>query len=195
MAVLSGVCPSGQRERSVKPPAQPTEVRILPPPLRLPGARTARCHTRPIRERRWDIDERGHGVGDARTFVPGISELVEAMETSDWVAEDADAHLLPHLRRACESLPLELVDAVTTDDAVFEIHVAWTGPKNRAVEVRQAIYALIGSIAESATYIRQRDRDAGKLEFDVVTGMLASDTDFASHGHTLRIHVRDMSTE
>src|SRR5262245_47115811 len=27
-----GVCPSGQRERAVNPSAQPTEVRILPPP-------------------------------------------------------------------------------------------------------------------------------------------------------------------
>src|SRR5205823_8040326 len=30
---LQGVCPSGQRERAVNPSAQPTEVRILPPPL------------------------------------------------------------------------------------------------------------------------------------------------------------------
>ena len=30
-----GVCPSGQRERAVNPSAQPTEVRILPPPLSL----------------------------------------------------------------------------------------------------------------------------------------------------------------
>src|SRR5207253_9990319 len=34
-----GVCPSGQRERAVNPSAQPTEVRILPPPLR----REVRC--------------------------------------------------------------------------------------------------------------------------------------------------------
>jgi class 3 adenylate cyclase len=34
MAVLPGVCPSGQRERAVNPSAQPTEVRILPPPFR-----------------------------------------------------------------------------------------------------------------------------------------------------------------
>jgi hypothetical protein len=27
------VCPSGQRERAVNPSAQPTEVRILPPPF------------------------------------------------------------------------------------------------------------------------------------------------------------------
>src|SRR4029077_13510034 len=32
-AALPGVCPSGQRERAVNPSAQPTEVRILPPPL------------------------------------------------------------------------------------------------------------------------------------------------------------------
>src|SRR6185437_9087652 len=32
-ATLEGVCPSGQRERAVNPSAQPTEVRILPPPL------------------------------------------------------------------------------------------------------------------------------------------------------------------
>lgn len=115
------------------------------------------------------------------------------MESSDWVAEDADAHLLPHLRRACGSLALELVKAVTTADAVFEIQVAWAGPKNRAADVREAVFTLIGSIAESATYIRQRE-ERGDLVFDVVTGMLASDTDFASHGHTLRIHVREAST-
>ena len=33
MRALPGVCPSGQRERAVNPSAQPTEVRILPPPL------------------------------------------------------------------------------------------------------------------------------------------------------------------
>src|SRR5436189_2089957 len=36
-APLKGVCPSGQRERAVNPSAQPTEVRILPPPFRKPG--------------------------------------------------------------------------------------------------------------------------------------------------------------
>ena len=32
-ALPPGVCPSGQRERAVNPSAQPTEVRILPPPF------------------------------------------------------------------------------------------------------------------------------------------------------------------
>ena len=36
-----GVCPSGQRERAVNPSAQPTEVRILPPPSLRAGQRPA----------------------------------------------------------------------------------------------------------------------------------------------------------
>src|SRR5256714_1668357 len=36
-----GVCPSGQRERAVNPSAQPTEVRILPPPLLLSARRAS----------------------------------------------------------------------------------------------------------------------------------------------------------
>src|SRR5437763_10557557 len=39
---LKGVCPSGQRERAVNPSAQPTEVRILPPPLARSLARARR---------------------------------------------------------------------------------------------------------------------------------------------------------
>ncbi len=41
---LPGVCPSGQRERAVNPSAQPTEVRILPPPLARAAGTAARSH-------------------------------------------------------------------------------------------------------------------------------------------------------
>jgi len=144
-----------------------------------------------VRERRWDIDERGHGIGDARAFVAGLSELADAMNETGWVAEDADAHLLPHLRRACEPLGLELVEAATTTDAAFEVRIAVLAPEKRIGDVRAAIFTLIGSIAESATYVRQRRDESGDVVFEVVTGMLESDTDFRSHGHTLRIHVLD----
>jgi hypothetical protein len=144
-----------------------------------------------MRDRRWDTDERGNGIGDAHAFVAGLSELADAMQASDWVAEDADAHLLPHLRRACQPLGLELVDAVTTADAVYEVRVAVADREKRIGETRAAIFALIGSIAESATYVRQRRHDSGEVVFEVVTGMLASDSAFRSHGHTLRIHVVD----
>jgi hypothetical protein len=62
-------------------------------------------------------------------------------------------------------------------------------------EARAAVFALIGSFGESATYVRQRrvasDRDgsAMKLQFEVGTGELAPDTRFDPHGHVGVINV------
>ncbi len=36
---------------------------------------------------RWDGDERGKGVADARALAPGAGELADAMQEPDWVAE------------------------------------------------------------------------------------------------------------
>jgi hypothetical protein len=58
---------------------------------------------------RWDIDERGRGVADASQFAQGAGELVDAMREPNWVAEEPEAHLLPHLRRACEAADAPLV--------------------------------------------------------------------------------------
>src|SRR4051794_33587152 len=98
-------------------------------------------------KRRWDGDERGRGGADARPFAPGAEALVAAMRTPAWVAEDPDAHLLPHILRACESLPLHLVDAGTSDDGSFDLELRWTGEAQRLGEVRAAIFALVGSFA------------------------------------------------
>ena len=47
--------------------------------------------------RRWDDDERGHGVADARQLVTGARELVVAFDAPNWVAEDPELHLKPHV--------------------------------------------------------------------------------------------------
>ncbi len=151
--------------------------------------------------RRWDIDERGRGVGDAAALVPGASELLAALEHPDWVAEDPEAHLLPHLRRWCEreQARLELVSARVRDDATFVVELRWLGDEGDTRGAREAVFALIGSVAESATYVRQRRRDgagdvdepstAEPLVFETATGMLRGDTTFAEHGHTLELIV------
>ncbi len=56
MRPLEGVCPSGQRERAVNPSAQPTEVRILPPPSHL-SRDPSSCDGNTVRR----------GVSDGRT--------------------------------------------------------------------------------------------------------------------------------
>jgi hypothetical protein len=62
-------------------------------------------------------------------------------------------------------------------------------------EAWAAVFSLIGSFAESATYVRQRrvasdcDRLPMKLQFEVGRGELASDTRFDPHGHAVVINV------
>jgi hypothetical protein len=141
-------------------------------------------------DRRWDDDERGSGIADASQFADDASELVAAMRRPRWIAEEPELHLLPHLERACEVLPFHIVDARSTPDGAFEVELAWTGEEAGVGVIRAAMFALLGSIAESSSYIRQRRSDAHdeRLQFDVVTGMV-DEGPFQPHGHTLRFRV------
>ncbi len=148
---------------------------------------------------RWEGDERGSGVADARALVPGASQLVEALGQPRWVAEEPDAHLVPHIEGACrDGLPIALESIRAEEDGALAVELRWTGRRGDARAARRAAYALVGSVAESASYIRQRrtrsvpDIDAvegGGLLYEVATGMLAGDTPFAPHGHTLRLRI------
>jgi hypothetical protein len=142
---------------------------------------------------RWDGDERGDGVADATQFVDGAEELIAAMRRPNWVAEQPEAHLLPHLERACESLPLRILDARVSDDGRYDVRLRWIGDEPGIGLIRAAIFGLLGGIAEPASYVRQRrtasSGDSGEaLTFDVVTGIV-DEVPFKPHGHTLRFSV------
>ncbi|MDX6646305.1 MAG: hypothetical protein QOK40_2032 [Miltoncostaeaceae bacterium] len=142
-------------------------------------------------------------MADGRKLVPGLRELLEVLELPDWVAEHPKVHLLPHVRRACAradallGLEVARVDA----DGALELVLRWRGRAGDVRAVRAAAFALVGEIAESASYVRQRreppaaDLDepasGALLTFEVATGMLAPDTSFATHGHTLVLRVLD----
>src|SRR5262245_41319637 len=116
------------------------------------------------------------------------------MRHPTWVAESPELHLLPHIERACESLPLEVVGTGTSADGTFELRLNHTRADASDGEVRAAVFALLGSFAEPATYVRQRRTDAAagrgtSLVFEIVTGFLASDSGFVPHGHTVRVSV------
>jgi hypothetical protein len=146
---------------------------------------------RPMAGRRWDDDVRGEGVADAGSFVAGAEELVDAMRRPNWVAEEPELHLLPHLQRSCESLPLELVGAQISEDGSYDVELRWTGETDRIGEVRAAVFALVGGFAEVYTYVRQR-RDADAVVFEVVTGILGDESSFSPHGHAVRLIVADV---
>ena len=142
--------------------------------------------------RRWEGDERGEGIADARPFAPGVEELLEATRLPNWVAEQPEVHLLPHLQRSCESLPLELLDARVSGDGSFEVELRWTGEVQRIGDARVAVFSLLGGFAEASTYVRQLSEPKGDgrlLAFEIVTGFLERETSFTSHGHTVRVSV------
>ncbi len=134
---------------------------------------------------RWESDERGRGIADASAFAPGARELVGAMDEPDWIAEQPEAHLLPHIERHCAESQLEFVRALTAD-GVFEVELSWSGGDHR--ELTEAVWALIGTFAETASYVRG-PADGAKPIWEIVTGMLARDTEFTPHGHTVRLRI------
>ena len=136
---------------------------------------------------RWDIDERGRGVASAEEAVPDLDRLREAMLEPDWVSEDPDAHLVPHLQRVCDERGWKLQRAEIVD-AVLEVDALTPEGSPRP---REAAFALLGSFAEASTHIVERSLDVGRdVELFVTTGMLEGDGQFAPHGHTVRIRVR-----
>ena len=144
---------------------------------------------------RWDGDNRGRGVADAAQLVPGATELVAAFTQPAWVAEEPEIHLRPHVEAWCRrDQRLELTDAHTDETNAYILDLEWCGASAGVGEARAAVFALIGSFAESATYVRQRrfGTDAAgatmKLQFEVGTGELA-DARFDAHGHVVLINV------
>ena len=146
--------------------------------------------------RRWDGDDRGHGVGDATQLIEGALDLVAAFGQAEWVAEEPESHLLPHIEAWCQSdSRLRLAGARTDDHGAYVVDLSWAGASGAVGATRAAVFSLIGSFAESATYVRQRrgssgaNRPAITLQFEVGTGELAPDASFAPHGHVVVINV------
>src|SRR5215475_4006131 len=93
--------------------------------------------------RRWDDDERGEGVADASQFADGASDLVAAMRRPNWVAEQPEMHLLPHLEHACESLPFRILEASTSADGVYDVQLGWTGDESGVGVIRASMFGLL----------------------------------------------------
>jgi hypothetical protein len=142
---------------------------------------------------RWEGDDRGRGIADAGHLVAGAGELVEAFSAADWVAEDPERHLLPHIDEWCRrDGRFALTDARGDGHGAYVLELEWRGAQRGRGQVRAAVFALIGQFAESATYVRQRvvgNGDGSRLQFEIGTGELGSDARFAPHGHALLINI------
>jgi hypothetical protein len=147
---------------------------------------------KPVPSQRWDNDLIGHGVASAASASPALRRLLDASAEADWVAEQPEVHLLPGLQAALEAdyLPLRLLAYRLGTDGRLMVDLAWTsraavGPR----AVRQAVYSLLGSVAELTTHVAER-RANGDFEFTVVTGILNGDSRWVGHGHLLRLRIQ-----
>ena len=145
----------------------------------------------PSKERRWDIDERGEGVGDAGAEARRIDHLRAHAELPGWVTEEPEAHLWPHLERAIQAPGSPWVSADHSIDRdgrliVDLVHARVEGDRTRA-GLQADVLHLVGLVIEGATFVEIEERGLDDtLVLDIVTGMLDDQTPFTAHGHTLR---------
>jgi hypothetical protein len=142
---------------------------------------------------RWDGDVRGRGIADGRRFSGELDEFNRIITSPGWVTEEPEAHLLPHLQTACArpTADFALESSEVNPDGTLSVTLGLRD-KRGAGEIRAALFALLGQVAETATYVRERRKagNATDVVFDVVTGIPPADGPFATHGHLLRFLIR-----
>ena len=157
-------------------------------------ARERDANPSPSKGRRWDIDERGDGIGDAGPQAARIDQLRAHAERPMWIAEEPETHLWPHLERAINAPGSQWTEADHSVDAegrliVLLVHPPVDGDRARA-GLQAEVLKLVGLVVEGATFVEIEERHADdSLVVDVVTGMLDDQTPFKAHGHTLRFRV------
>ena len=122
---------------------------------------------------------------------PYVDELRELVAIPDWVTEDADAHLMPHIEQTIAAEPDATLAGWHVADGVLEVDLE-TAVGTTVGRGRELAYRAIASIGEAVTYIRQAGTDPDAA-FEVVTGMPPGSGEFATHGHRLTIRVRSAS--
>ena len=136
--------------------------------------------------RRWDTDDTFIGITGGAAIEPAVEALLEHVRKPGWITEDPHAHLLPHLVKACEApdSPWQLLGAELGEDGFYTLDLDYTG--RGKIDIVRAAVRLFASIAEPACYVRQVD----PFTVDCITGVLDGDGPFATHGHLIRLRVR-----
>ena len=113
------------------------------------------------------------------------SACSRAAREPDWVAEEPEHHLLPHVRTLCDERGWTV--SAEIEDAVLVLDVGLPAGEGKR-ELRIAGYALVGTFSEDSTHIELRPSD-GVVVLDVITGMPDGSDHFAPHGHTVRLRL------
>ena len=139
--------------------------------------------------RRWDTDNTGKGAGSASQQVGAVNALIEAMKLPDWVAEEPEVHLLPHIQTACarDGSPWRMVSS-REEGVVFVVELEWQRSVGTLRQLTVDVFSLVGLIAESNTHVREHSGDK-HVDFELTTGMLDEDGQYKGHGHLVLLRV------
>ncbi len=113
--------------------------------------------------------------------------MLDEMDGDGWLTELPLVHLMPAIaaRLARNQGHWRLLDAAADGDVV-RVHVEWTAPSGNLRDLRAEVFALLGSIAEGATYVEQR-MDGDAVIYDVATGQ--HEDEMRAHGHVVSLRV------
>jgi hypothetical protein len=142
-----------------------------------------------VTTRRWDTDERGRGIASGEAFAGNLRDLADLMADPGWVAEDPEAHLLPHVQAACDVPGSDLrLDRAWSDREILIVELTSMTPDPSIGHLRRAALTIVAAFAEGSTHVRQR-RAGEVLEFEIATGTAPNDGSFAPHGHLVRLRI------
>lgn len=137
---------------------------------------------------RWEGDERGHGVANGAWIREDVAALGNALADSAWIAERVAELLLPSLQRAVDESDerWQIIDTSVVEH-VLKLELGWSVPGPSFRQLRADVFALLGHIAESATFVQQSVA-AESVHYRVTTGEPANGQ-FAPHGHLLELTI------
>lgn len=109
------------------------------------------------------------------------------MDGEGWLTELPPIHLMPALTAwlVAHADRWRLLEVEADNDAL-RVRVEWTVPDGNLRELRAEVFALLGSVAEGATYVEQRISDDA-VTFDVATGQ--HEEEMRAHGHIVSLRV------
>src|SRR5689334_12999396 len=117
--------------------------------------------------RRWDTDERQYGIASGAALLPQAQPLVEHLRRDGWIAEQPEAHLLPHLH---EGPAFQITGEHLREDGVYEVSLDLVSDAKGVGVLREAI-RLLSAVAEPGFFVRQVDENT----IDCATGVFDGD--------------------
>jgi len=140
-----------------------------------------------VATRRWDGDPPAKGCGRRLGSPMMCARFLTTLGAPDGSGRSRCPSPAAHSELVAEANSSWTLRRAEMAEAVYVVSLDWAAQPPRLGRLRADLFALLGTIAESATYIHQRVLDDAVC-YDVATGMLAANA-VPTHGHLVRLRI------